>query len=417
MISWLLMHNACATESVIVPPKLWKMASQGGDKGIAVVMKTLAKAQPAIISTYELLKKKLNDFSESYKRMVVEDPAKVATFESTLNLISFVLPGNIRSSDIVSELVYFATKMLALIHDIIYRRELSVMHKFLWTEKTYLESVLTVLEYMAPFLELGAGRLWGESGKWLVVFCFQTLKAALKTILLFVYDTGIQHSPSLLFIKEKIKIDQKEIDKKLTAVNENMPQQDRDMEKAWQDAKTDTEDSKCDVWRGKRSGRTIRSLKSSPPKGFRDWKVPKKIEKESESVDYYKAESKLTYTEKLAELAYILRPLCHLSSMFVCGEKSWKPWLLSMAVDLSSIHHLNSKKVIKDIEKDEIFRRKAALLMYILRSPFYDKYSKAKILKCLRVLGELIPGMKMIAQPLQEYLPMWQQIYSHSWYS
>ena len=36
----------------------------------------------------------------------------------------------------------------------------------------------------------------------------------------------------------------------------------------------------------------------------------------------------------LAELAYVLQPLIHISSIGIFGMKSWKPWALSAICDV-----------------------------------------------------------------------------------
>lgn len=339
--------------------------------------------------------------------MVIDDPEKVAKLESALSITSFILPGSFKSSDVVSEFVYFATKMLALLHDLIYRRKFAQIHEFLWTDKTYLESILTVIEYTEAFLEIGATRLWGEPGKWLLTFTLQILKATLKIVLLFYYNSGMQNSPSLAFVREKVQ-------------HEKMPREaqteEEAMELAWKEVSLSAK--KCEIWSGRRSGRAVRSLNSAPLKGFRDWKLPKKQAAEDEQgVSYFKRSTDLKPTEKFAELAYILKPISHLLTMFACGENSWKPWLLSLAIDLSSLHHLQSKQTLHKHERDEILRRKATLLIYLLRSPFYDNYSKSKISSLLDGLARWIPGMRLVSTPLKEYLPVWQRMYSHNWSS
>ena len=399
------------------------MASSDTDGGnhFINVLKSLAKVHPAIQTSLESLHKKATSVAQSYEKLVIEDPEWVAKIESSLSFVSFVLPGHFRSSDIVSELVYFATKMLQLIHDLIYRRKFSAVHKFLWTEKTYLESALTTLEYTEAFLELGAARVWGEPGKWFMIFILQIFKAVMKIILLYVYDSGIQSSPSLLFIRGKSKFNEQDTTDPNDGSMRGRSQED--LENAWQEAQGSSSrvaesKKKSDVWSGKRSGRIVRSLKSAPPKGFRDWKMPAKPAVEpGHGIDYYKANGQLSYTEKTAELAYILRPLAHLSSMFIFGENSWKPWLLSLAIDVSSIHQLQTKKVLHRREKDEMMRRKASLLIYLLRSPFYDNYAKRKVVSLLNSLAKWVPGMKLVSEPLKEYLPVWQKIYSHNWSS
>ena len=79
--------------------------------------------------------------------------------------------------------------------------------------------------------------------------------------------------------------------------------------------------------------------------------------------------------------------------MVIFGQKSWKPWLISLAIDifkydvtmdtscikcchgcsLQSFRHVNK---LTKLERSEVLRRRLTLLLYLLRSPFYDAVTK-----------------------------------------
>lgn len=60
-------------------------------------------------------------------------------------------------------------------------------------------------------------------------------------------------------------------------------------------------------------------------------------------------------------------------------------------------------------------RRSFLLFYYLLRSPFYDRYSEEKILFILKFLADYVPGVGLVARPLMDYLPTWQKIYFYNW--
>ena len=66
-------------------------------------------------------------------------------------------------------------------------------------------------------------------------------------------------------------------------------------------------------------------------------------------------------------------------------------------------------------EKEEICRRRIALLLYLLRSPFYDKCSRMKIYSLLDAISRSVPFAKIIADPIAKYLPHWQNTYFYMW--
>jgi peroxin-16 len=63
--------------------------------------------------------------------------------------------------------------------------------------------------------------------------------------------------------------------------------------------------------------------------------------------------------------------------MFVFQQKSWKPWLVSLLMDIASLHlHGGLRQFTSPRGKSEVVRRRLVLLLYLLRSPFYEKYSE-----------------------------------------
>lgn len=125
----------------------------------------------------------------------------------------------------------------------------------------------------------------------------------------------------------------------------------------------------------------------------------------------------LSSRQLMAETLYISRPLLHISSMFLFGQTSWKPWLISCGVDVTSLALMGNTSDLNEDEKAEMSRRTVLLLLYLLRSPFYDNYSKTRILGFLRFVSDTIPGISLVLNPLLEYLPTWQKIYFHNWSS
>ena len=106
------------------------------------------------------------------------------------------------------------------------------------------------------------------------------------------------------------------------------------------------------------------------------------------------------------------------ASMFTYSEQSWKPWLLSLAMDLISLQlHGGLLRWQLAKEKSEIVRRRVSLLLYLMRTPFYDHYTKAMVFKILQFLSATIPLVKMIVDPVLAYIPIWQNTYCYNWSS
>jgi len=110
-----------------------------------------------------------------------------------------------------------------------------------------------------------------------------------------------------------------------------------------------------------------------------------------------------------------MKPLAHLGTLAVWGTKSWKPWLLSFAMDVSSLQLHGPPNQLKREEKAELTRRTYAMLFYLLRSPFYDRFTKARIINTLLFLSSKIPVFGRIFEACALAIPEWQQTYSYIW--
>ncbi|MGH0159737.1 UNVERIFIED_CONTAM: hypothetical protein FKN15_037677 [Acipenser sinensis] len=82
---------------------------------------------------------------------------------------------------------------------------------------------------------------------------------------------------------------------------------------------------------------------------------------------------------------------------------------------LASLSLMRGTKRLNRRERAEMRRRAFLLLYYLLRSPFYDRYSQTRIMFLLRLLADYVPGVGLVARPLLDYLPVWQKVYFYNW--
>ncbi|XP_013786235.1 peroxisomal membrane protein PEX16-like [Limulus polyphemus] len=337
---------------------------------------------------------------ERYKTFIASNPAFASQLESYLRWISYITAGRFEHSPIISELIYSASSLLGLVNDTILRKAANIpLH--VNTSVESLQRCLAILEYTEVFLEIASSRLGGPSIRWIVITVIQLIKTALHLVLLLRFDQGIQKCPAVSPLNRRRDLSQlQNRNKKENGHNSNEKTNCTPMEVTFS---------------LKRSGRTIRTLAAAPPLSKRTWKLPESEKQPKNTPKIHFPPTSLEGQQFAAELLHLMRPMTHLATMGLYGTDSWKPWIVALGMDVSSLHLLRENEQLNHAEQLELTRRALMLVMFLLRSPFYDRFSREKILQILSSIARNIPVMKLFMYPLMEYLPEWQKSYFHTW--
>ncbi|XP_041986463.1 peroxisomal membrane protein PEX16 [Aricia agestis] len=316
-----------------------------------------------------------------YKKWVISNPGVVTDVETVATWSSYFVAGKINKSPIVSELVYSLSKLVSLFNDKLIREAYGndIQNYGL---KEQIELWLTIIHYCEVFVELAVKNRWGIKGKWTAATLLQLFKCSSALILLYRFkEIPITHPPIPVLQRKKF-IDGKDI-----------------------------EENSSSFITLKRSGRIMRRVDGAPPVALRDWQPVKILDDKTNT----------TIQEKdllHAELLHIIKPLIHLAAMKAFGTKAWKQWMVALAIDVASFKLYNRHlKELSYEQRLEISRRKLGLVLYLLRSPMYNGYSKNVLEGLLTTASNRIPLMSLICGPIIQYLNHWQDIYFYMWAS
>lgn len=313
-------------------------------------------------------------------------PIEVKKLCSYMRVISYLVPAKIDETNVLSELLFSLSKVLEFSNEVVLGNYVLIIKG---ESKGLLTGWLNILECIEVFLELAAGHRYGEKGKWIVIACIQITKVIIRLLLLLEHKSGIQSTPLLLDQCTKLT----------------------EYESAWNEVCVDdnSKKAKSNYFKLESCGRVVRKLQSAPSLEDRTWST------DDLCSDNSLPNSELSILQTSAEAMNISRPLIHLISAYKYGLSSWKPWIFSVMMDTSSLLMMGNTKKLSRNEKAELKRRAFLLICYILRSPFYDKVAKLKLLFMLQLLSDEIPLVGFIFRPLKEYLLYWQKIYSYVW--
>lgn len=336
----------------------------------------------------------LQNLYERYVKWVAGNPSALGDVELTIKWLSYFVAGKINNSSAVSELVYSLSNLLVFFNDRIIEKAHKKVFDNTRTLDRRLKVFLTTLDYCEVFIELSAHKIWGTRGRWFFIVVIQVVKCICRLILtLYCPSTKMVTNPPIPALNRK-------------TVREPNPH-----------ANASFHDNLGGETSGivlKRSGRVMRKVNCSPSLMSRSWKLPSV----DDGQNFYANQPALYGGKqvKSAELIYIFKPLIHLACMKRFGTKSWTSYLVALALDSASLRlYYKHREVLSKDQRVELSRRCVAMLLYLLRSPFYDRYTREKIALLLNGIGNNVPLTGSIARLILSYIPHWQETYFYMW--
>lgn len=438
-----------------------------------------------------------------YKEFVVANVAKIASLESSLRSFSYFLPGRFKDAEYASELLFTGVNLFTFVNDIVLAGELtgdrpplevlSLIFKSklpVFTSRINMYSraalygesfhgyrrvayALVLLKTVEVALEMTARRKFGRRQRWRVVLAVELAKVICRLLLLF-------------------------RSQKRMVLGQVMPERPLVEEFELLQSLRDEKRALNEVWVSKRTNKVYPSLDSVLQSESSSAKSSNAADgfdihallglSEKDPVKKYLADKVLTgkpevpdlwlpplgITGLCGEVLHIIRPLIYVASILRYGEKDWKPWLISLVSETSSIgltavdwpqllwtiaeglkgefdfllpkiyfllyklafavskkdvgklatfpkpqaakrssslfHILIFKKSLTKLQLDECKRRSWQLLWYLLRDPLYSQFTKKRLEKFCDSASRT-PIISLFATVIRDYQPLWEQVY------
>ncbi|XP_065864792.1 peroxisome biogenesis protein 16 isoform X2 [Euphorbia lathyris] len=116
----------------------------------------------------------------------------------------------------------------------------------------------------------------------------------------------------------------------------------------------------------------------------------------------------------MGEVLFITRPLIYVLFIRRYGIRSWIPWFISLAVDFAGIGFLTKITKANHVEKgqhfhltvsekDELKRRKLLWALYLMRDPFFSKYTRQRLESTEKLL-EPVPLFGLLTGKIVELI-------------
>ncbi|KAI9283560.1 peroxisome membrane protein [Umbelopsis sp. AD052] len=321
-----------------------------------------------------------------YQKFLVKQAPRIETVESWLRQLSLVIPGRFEDSDFVSQILVAVLNLISLYHDSLLWKVVarhaavitlpsSLFNRYTrhWYRDPKFKRIaltLTLVSYCEVVAEMWIKKKYSEKTRWRFVVWVEALKAVCRYQLFKVSGGRMLLHPS-------------------------HPQ--RDIDPSTLELAEDSSDF------DPRTGGVHYHSKEDK----QQWDHPDQLVLPLQGL------------AKFGEIAWIVRPLVYVLAVRKFGSQSWKAWIMSLVVDLTSrglMHSAFSSRKdgqMTPLEADEYGRRAYLLLYYLLRGPFYEHFTKPRI-EAFCDATETRPVASILAGAIRDYQPLWEDVFFYT---
>ncbi|CAI9765208.1 unnamed protein product [Fraxinus pennsylvanica] len=353
---------------------------------------------------------------EAYKRWVRRNRDYVHSLESLANGLTWLLPERFSESEIGPEAVTSVLGIITSVNDHIIETTPTQMHMGHVQPSSFpLSLFITLLKDLETMVEVAAQQFYGDDKKWNFIAITEATKVLLRLALF--RNSGYK---MLLHGGENTNDGQDSDVSDSQHRNGLLP-------KPWQHQVPGNIKNYHGQNPSNLEGRALSALNrfgqsartvSEPTWLYRVQRQqaimdPPTIVAEKPSLSSFLSEKGVPGGLFLmGEMMFVLRPLIYVLLIKKYGTRSWFPWLTSLTVDLISngiisyitILRQNSNEFrLSNLEKHELKRRKLLWALYLMRDPFFSKYTRLRLDSTQKVL-EPVPIVGLLTEKLVELI-------------
>lgn len=354
---------------------------------------------------------------EAYKRFVRLNKDFVISLESLANWITWFLPERFSNSEIGPEAVHSLLSIITSVNQHIIDTTTShlapwihINHPFPWS------LYVSALKDVEAVVEVAADHFFGD-GKWNFMIFTESAKAAVRLALLRdsgykmllqggeLSNRGVREEPSEVKGRDPSEVKGSELAGYGVTNGYHGP---HDAQGYFRVQGYDPRNMEGQALYALHKFGENAKLVSEPSwyhKSHPFIEIPATPVHKTSFLDFLSKKGTIERLFLTQEVLSILRPLIYVLLIRKFGVKSWIPWFLSLTVDLSGMGILNHIKnesgkgdfELSTCEIDEVKRRKHLLILYLMRDPFFSRYTRPhlqmteKLLNRVPLLG-LITG-------------------------
>jgi peroxin-16 len=345
---------------------------------------------------------------KAYQRLIVSNAAQVSSIESSLRTLTYILPGRFQDSEVASEALFSGLNLLGIYHDHVLdkaaemgliastqetKAETSQLHNrylqgFYSSSRTfsYLSVMLTILRYTEVLMEMVVKKKAGNEARWNLVTFLEAFKhvsvytlmrcrAMARMVLVHVTERRMLVAPPH---NERV------LDPTRIVSHEQDVHMDQLHYSGLRTGKRIAKLASVTRTRPESSGGMFGAMNAEANDNVTKF-LHERLLKPEQVVPPKELMRPLTGLSMLSEYLHILRPLVYVLLIRKLGERTWKPWIAALLMDLASRYW--AMQATHPLEKQAQKRRKRLLFYYILRQPFYCEYTKHVVCSVVMCVG------------------------------